>query len=301
MMDPDYELFAAIVQAGSLSAAGREWNLSPAMVSKRLRRLEERLGVQLLHRSTRRMVLTSRGQCLYEDLLRILSALAQVEERVAAFSETPAGPLRVAAPTSFGRMHIAPYLAGFLDRYPQVELSLDLSDSFIDVVAERIDVAIRITDAPPEDLVAHRLATSERILCAAPAYLDRYGEPAALEDLPSHRLLAASSQLPWRLTTAQGDILIEGRSHVGTNSSELVRELTIAGAGIALRSLWDVNGALESGALRRILPHAQGSRDIAIFALHQPGTLRNPAVGSLIAFLKDLFDPMPPWQATAAD
>lgn len=158
-------------------------------------------------------------------------------------------------------------------------------------------MAIRITDTPPQDLVAHRLATSERILCAAPAYLDLRGQPATLADLQDHALLAAANQLPWRLSTAKGDVIVEGRSCVSTNSSELVRELAIAGAGIALRSLWDVNEALESGALTRILPAAQGSHDIAIFALHQPGTLRNPAVGCFVAFLKELFAPVPPWQA----
>lgn len=301
MMDPDYELFAIIVDSGGLSTAARALGLSPAMISKRLQRLELRLGVRLLHRSTRRNALTPAGEELYHDLQRILAELKAAEERVRGDAVFPAGPLRISAPTSFGRMHIAPYLANFLDRYPDVDLTLDLSDDFIDIMAGQVDVAIRITDVIPAGLTAHRLAVNERVLCASPAYLAQYGEPGDVAALTRHRLLAASGQLPWKLVGPQGRVTIEGISHVRTNSSEVVRELTIAGAGIALRSIWDVTDALHDGRLHRILPQLAGSRDIAIHAIHPRNPLPRAATTGLIEFLRGVYTPGPPWSRPPAD
>lgn len=295
MMDPDHELFALIVESGGLSAAGRAVGQSPAMISKRLRRLEDRLGARLLHRSTRRNVLTPAGRQLHEDLRPILAALKRAEERVRGEAAFPVGPLRISAPTSFGRMHIAPYLADFLDQCPEVELTLDLSDDFIDIMAGHVDVAIRITDTIPRGLTAHRIATSERVLCAAPAYLDKYGEPEGVGDFGRHRLLAAVDQLPWRLAGAGGKVVVQGVSHVRTNSSEVVRELAIAGAGIALRSIWDVTEPLRDGRLRRILPDLAGSSDIAVYALHPRDPLPRAATTRLIDFLQAAYTPDPPW------
>ena len=299
-MDPDFDLFVAIVDSGSLSAAARTLGMSPAMVSKRLRRLEERLGTRLLHRSTRRMALTAQGEQLVSDLRGIGALIRQAEERVAGASDVPTGPLRITAPTSFGRMHLAPHIGAFLSRHPQVELALDLSDAFVDLIGAQVDCAIRITAEVPAGLVAHRLATSERVLCAAPDYLDVFGAPDNIGDLGRHRMLAATGQLPWRLTGPEGSVAIDGPSHVRTNSSEVVRELALQGAGIALRSLWDVNEALASGKLRRILPAYEGSADIAIFAIHPPTPVLSAALTAFLDFVKDLYAPSPPWETGTA-
>ena len=294
-MDPDYDLFLTIMRAGNLTGAGREMGLSPAMVSKRLRRLEQRLGTQLLHRTTRKVAPTSRGHALHSDLLHIATLLQRAEDRVCARPDIPAGPLHISAPTSFGRMHLVPYLLEFLERHPRLEIKLDLSDDFVDLVEQQVDVAIRITEKPAANLTAHLLTTSERILCASPSYIEKHGEPKSIDELPSHQLLAASGQLPWRLAGPSGEGHIGGASYVNTNSSEVVRELAIAGAGIALRSLWDINDALNSGALRQVLPEMRGSDDIAIYALHQPDPRSSPAVDHLIAYLKDFYRSRRPW------
>lgn len=296
MMDPDYDLFMAIVAAGSLSGAGRTLNTSPAMVSKRLVRLEERLGARLIHRSTRKMALTASGQRLHSDLLAINAALQEAESRVQGEKEVPSGPLRVSAPTSFGRLHLAPHIGAFLAENPRVDLALDLSDSFVDLFSDGLDVAIRIAAEIPRTLVAHRLAQSDRVLCAAPGYIAGNGEPSAIPDLARHRLLAAEGQLPWRLTGADGPATWDGASHVRTNSSEVVRELAIGGVGIALRSLWDVNHELASGALRRVLPGVTGSTDIAIYAVHPPMPRMPPALAAFVRFLQRLYGPVPPWE-----
>lgn len=300
-MDADYALFARIVESGSLSAAGRAVGLSPAMVSKRLARLEARLGAALVNRTTRRLALTETGERFHRDVLAILKAVEEAEARVAGQSAGPSGLLRVSAPTSFGRLHIAPHLKCFLDDYPRVELDLDLSDGFVDLMAERIDVAVRITPAVGGGVTARRLATNRRILCAAPAYIAEHGAPEDTAALARHRLLAATGQFPWRLSGADENsgartVAIDGTSRVRTNSSEVVRELCIAGVGIALRSLWDVSADLAAGRLVRILPDCEGSADVGIYAVSPRRTEIAPAVRAFTDFLEGLYGPVPPWE-----
>ncbi|MET0361689.1 MAG: LysR family transcriptional regulator [Sphingobium sp.] len=293
-MDPDLTLFAKVVEAGSMSAAARGNGLSAAMVSKRIARLEARLGARLLIRTTRRLETTPRGQRFYEDVVRLLGELSVAEARVADRGASPAGPVRVTAPTSFARMHLAPRLKPFLDRYPEVALTLDLSDGFRDIGREGFDIAIRITAGTTPGLVSHRLAGNRRILCAAPDYLALHGAIVDPAGLAIHRLLAADGQMPWRLTGPAGPVTVEGTPHVRTNSSEVVRELTLAGVGIALRSLWDVGAELASGHLVRVLPDVEGSEDAAVFAVHGRAGLSSGAA-ALLDFIRTLWEPSPPW------
>lgn len=294
-MDPDYALFAAIVAGGSLSAAARETGISPAMASKRLARLEARLGVRLIQRTTRRLATTDAGARFHADLVAILHDLHAAEARVTGARDEPSGVLRVSAPTSFGRLHIAPHLHLFLDDAPRVALELDLSDAPVDLIAERIDVAVRIAADIPASLEAHRLGGNRRLLCAAPAYLARHGTPRTIGDLTGHRLLAADGQWPWRLVNGRRRHAVDGRSHVRTNSSEIVRELALAGVGIALRSLWDVGEALAAGRLVPVLPDWQGPGDLAIHAIHPRAPVVPPAVRAFIAFLRRTLEPAP-WE-----
>lgn len=296
-MDPDYELFASVVSTGSLSAAGRTLSISPAMVSKRLARLEQRLGARLVNRTTRRLSLTEAGTAFHGDVLGILAAIDAAEARVSGRQGTVAGRLRMTGPTSFGRLHIAPYLKAFFDLYPRVDLRLDLSDGFTDLIAERIDLAVRVAPAIDPSFVAHRLATSRRVLCAAPAYLTEMGAPESVRDLSRHRLLAADGQMPWRLDGPNGPVSVEGNSHVRTNSSEVVRELTLAGVGIALRSLWDVGRDIAEGRLVRVLLSHEGSTDVGIFAVHPGKTLVPGAVDAMVAFLRGLYASPAPWES----
>ena len=205
--------------------------------------------------------------------------------------------LRVSAPTSFGRLHIAPHLKRFLDDYPRITLDLDLSDGFVDLMAARIDVAVRITPTVGGGVSARRLATNRRILCAAPAYIAQHGAPEDTAALARHQLLAATGQFPWRLTGGDGrTVSIDGTSRVRTNSSEVVRELCIAGVGIALRSLWDVSADLAAGRLVRILPDCEGSADVGIYAVSPRRPEIAPAVRAFTDFLEGLYRPMPPWE-----
>lgn len=295
VVDPDYELFAMIVRSGSLSAAGRALSISPAMVSKRLARLEARLGVRLVHRTTRRLTLTDPGTRFHTDVVAILDAIADAERRVAGSGAEPVGRLRISAPTSFGRLHVVPRLHAFLADHPRIELEVDLSDDYVDLFAGRTDVAIRIAADMPVSLHAHRLSDSRRILCASPDYIARHGTPDDIAALAAHRLLAASGQLPWRLARGGDRRTVDGRSHVPTNSSEVVRELAITGVGIALRSLWDIDDALVAGTLVRILPDWEAPRDLGIYAVHPRMPTPAPAIAAFVAFLRDSLDPAP-WE-----
>lgn len=288
MLPSEYRLFAAIIREGSLSAAARTFRTSPAMVSKRLARLEERLGARLIHRTTRRLALTGAGERFHADVQEILHAIERAEQRVAGLDGEPRGPLRVSAPTSFGRMHIAPHLHRFLKDFPKVQLSFDLTDEVVDLLSEGIDVALRITTDIPAGAQAIRLTDNLRVLCASPDYLHRHGVPAHIDDLRNHRLLAANGQLPWALAHGGEQRLIEGPSHIMTNSSEVVRELALSGAGIALRSLWDVDGPLQSGQLVPILREWRAPEKLGIYALQPSASMTSLAADAFIAFAKEI-------------
>ena len=266
------------------------------MVSKRLSRLEERLGARLIHRTTRRLATTPTGQQFYEDVVRILGAARAAEELATGRQGVPSGKLRVSAPTSFGRLHVAPHLKAFLDQYPAVRMELELDDTFTDLIAQRIDLAIRIGSGTDAGLTSHRLAANRRVLCASPGFIAAYGAPADLEGLLACPLLAAAGQTPWRLEGPEGPITVGVESWLKTNSSEVVRELAVAGMGVALRSTWDVWRELRSGALVQVLPDYAGASDVAIFAAHPSASLVMPNVVAFVQFLTALYAD-PAWDA----
>lgn len=296
-MDLDYDLFCRIVSTGSLTAAGRELHLSPAMVSKRLGRLETRLGARLIHRTTRKLTTTEVGQIFYEEATAILTQIASAEARVAGRADKPCGRLRIAAPSSFGRLHIAPHLATFLKTNPDVHIEILMDDAFVDLLDGRIDIAIRISQPPNPTYDVHLLTPNHRILCAAPTYIAEFGRPTKIEDLVhEHCLLATFNQSPWRLEGPNGLQIIDIKSRVTTNSSGGVREMAIAGMGIALRSTWDISEEIRSGKLIRILPKWGGAPNIGIYAIRPRATLMPVNVRVFIEYLKGLYGPLPYWE-----
>lgn len=291
----ELEIFARVVAAGSLSAAGREMGLSPAVVSKRLRRLEERLGSRLLQRTTRKIALTEAGQGYYERVLGILASVEEAESFVVRRSSLARGTLKVSAPTSFGRLHIAPHLKDFLSRNPDLTLNLNLSDDFVDIVGAGYDLAIRIASLDDSSLVARRLAPNHRVLCASPAYLAEAGEPQSLGDLERFRLLAAANQSLWRLEGRDGPAALKVESAIETNSSEVVRETVLAGLGIALRSTWDVGPEIADGRLRIVLANWRGSPSVAIHAVYPSRRFLAAKVRVFIDFMTELYGQQPYW------
>jgi len=291
----DLELFARIVTAGSLSAAGRELGLSPPVVSKRIQRLEERLGARLFQRTTRKVTLTEAGQGFYERVVAILASIEEAESQLARKSSEARGLLRVSAPTSFGRMHIAPHIGGLLSANPDMVVDLELSDSFVDIVGEGFDVAVRIADLDDSSLVARRLAPVHRVLCATPDYLAAAGTPQHIDDLARHILLATHGQDPWRLEGPDGPVTLRIRAPLRTNSNEVVREAVLASVGIALRSTWDVGPELRSGALKVVLPAFRASHRVGVFAVYPSRRFLPQKVRVFIDHLAALYGAVPPW------
>jgi DNA-binding transcriptional LysR family regulator len=292
----DLEVFAQVVSAGSLSAAGRELGLSPAVVSKRLRRLEDRIGTRLIQRTTRHISLTEAGQGYYERVIAILAGLEEAEAFVSRRSQQARGMLKVSAPTSFGRLHIAPHLKAFMGANPDLSVNLVLSDQLVDIVAEGFDIAIRIAALTDSSLVARRLAPVRRILCATPAYLQAHGMPKTIEDLDNHTCLPPHNNDPWKLEGPDGTFLYRPAGRLLTNSSEVVRECVIAGFGIALRSTWDISEELQNGKLVRILPQYQGSRDVAVYAVYASRHFLPTKIRVFVDYLSELFGPRPYWE-----
>lgn len=290
----DLDVFAHVVTARGMSAAGRQLKLSPAVISKRIRRLEERLGARLLQRTTRQLSLTEAGQGFYERVVSILASIEEAEAWVASGSGQARGMLRVSAPTSFGRMHIAPHLKPFLDANPLVAVELILTDDFVDVVGEGFDLAVRIADLQDSSLVARRLAPNHRVLCAAPVYLAQAGNPTTIEELPRHTLIAHNAD-QWRLDGPSGPVTVRVGGPLRTNSSEVVREALLAGVGIALRSTWDVGPELKSGRLVRVLPQYSVGQRVAVHAVYPSRRHMEQKLRAFVDYLAELYGATPYW------
>jgi DNA-binding transcriptional LysR family regulator len=282
----DLEIFARVVRAGSLTQAGSELGLSVAVVSKRLKRLEERLAVRLLHRTTRRVVPTDVGQEFFQRIAPIVDAIAEAETLVSQRASRARGTLRVTAPSSFGRLHIVPHLRAFFALHPDIVLNLELSDDFEPIVERGYDLAIRVGTLESSGLTAVRLAPVRRVLCARPSYLDAAGRPAGPDDLRGHVCLATENQNPWRLVGPDGPCTVSAAGPLRTHSNEVVREAVIGGLGIALRSTWDVHAELRSGLLEVVLPTYTAAAQAGIYAVYPSRAFVPAKTRAFIEFLK---------------
>ncbi|MDX2263949.1 MAG: LysR family transcriptional regulator [Hyphomicrobiales bacterium] len=292
----DLRIFARVVTAGNMSAAGRDMGLSPAVVSKRISGMEDRLGTRLFQRTTRHLQLTEAGSGFYDRVVQILASVEEAESFLAQGNGQARGLLRVTAPSAFSRMHLAPHFAGFLRQYPDITLDLFASDAMVDIVSEGMDLAIRIAEVEDNALAAHKLAPCTRVLCATPEYLERYGEPRDIEALSKHNCLAIGSNSTWRLEGPDGPVLVRASANIRTNSSEVVRECIIAGLGIGLRSTWDVYKELKSGRLKVVLPKYKVSSRLGIYAVHQRQDHVPAKLRVFIEFLTGLYGASPYWE-----
>lgn len=291
----DMAVFANVVASGGLTAAGRQLGMSPAVVSKRLRKLEEQLGARLLHRTTRQVSLTEAGQGYYDRVVEILADIEKAESFVSRRSESVRGVLKISAPTTFGRLHIAPHLHKFMQANTDVTVNLDLSDRFVDIVGEGFDIAIRIGTLDDSTLVAKKLASVRRVLCASPEYLESHPELKQLQQLDDHHCIATHNQNIWKLDGPNGPVDYRVHGDLQTNSSEVVREAVLAGSGIALRSTWDVGPELASGKLKILLSQYTGNKRAAIYALYPTRNFLPAKVRVFIEFLAELYGANPYW------
>ena len=291
--------FVEVVARGSLSAAARAEGIAPAMIGRRLDALEARLGVKLLQRTTRKLVLTNEGTAFLEDCQRILAELEEAESAVAERSARATGHLLVSAPAGFGRQHVATLLPSFLAEHRDVTLNLNLNDRVVDVVGEGVDVAIRIASLSDSSLVGVKLADNQRVLVAAPSYLKRHGVPRTLADLARHNCLAISSegsQRGWTFLDNGKSVTLKVAGNMQCNDGAVLHDWALAGKGLAWRSMWEVSGEIADGRLKTVLDaySAPGNDIYAVFAQRRHLPLR---IRAFVDFLRRAYAQADYWRA----
>lgn len=289
--------FVAVAEAGSISEAARRLRLAKSVVSERLAELERSLGTVLLHRTTRRLALTEDGSTFLERATHITreveEAAADLAERRGALS----GPLRLAAPVTFGRLHLGPALYPFLARHPRIELTLELDDRRVDAAAEGYDAVLRHGALADTRLVAWRLAPSRRVLVAAPSYLSRHGMPTSIGELERHRGIFYTNRgvADWRFHGPQGAMSVRAQVALRVNNGDMMRDAAIAGLGIALLPTFISGTAIRAGTLRVVEVGAEAEGEL-VYMAHPQGRRTSAKLRALAACLRDAFGEPPYWE-----
>jgi DNA-binding transcriptional LysR family regulator len=281
--------FTQVVEAGGFAAAARQMGVSRSAVNKLVINLENELKTKLLQRTTRTVTPTDAGRAFYERCTAILADLAEAELALTKLQQEPKGKLRINGPMTFGTLHLAPIVADFLAQYPELEIELTLNDRFIDPIEEGFDVTVRIA-RPTEsaNLIAHHLAPSPIVLCAAPAYLDQRGIPHHPEDLKQHACLHyghVAQDYVWTLIGPETTYQVHVQGPLCCNNGEGLRKAALAGLGIVMLPTFIIGADLHSGKLRRVLPEYHPP-EIGIFALYPVNRYLSAKVKLWVEFLE---------------
>jgi Transcriptional regulator len=295
----DLQLFCVVVRKRSFAACATELGVSPAYVSKRIAALEAALAARLLHRTTRRVTVTEQGETVHQWARRILDDVSEMTEAVSSARTALRGPLRLCTSSGFGRNYVAPAISELAKRHPDLEVQLEFLDRPVDLLGEGFDLDIRLGDVHDANLIARRIAANVRILCASPAYLARHAPPRTLAELAQHQCIAIRERDQafglWRLTGPKGVETVKVSGPLSVNNGEAAHRWALDGHGIVLRSQWDVQASLQSGALVRVLP--QYHQDAHVWAVY-PLRLSNSAkVRTVVELLEQRLAPL---QAGAA-
>lgn len=260
------EVFCAVARRSSFTAAAAELGISPAHVTKRIAALEKSLAVTLFHRTTRRVHISPAGEIAYAWATRLLETAGTLSSEVAGSKGLPSGTLRLSTSLRLGRNHVSHVLSLMAQQYPALDVWLELVDRRVDLIAEGFDIDIRVGEANEPHLVAQRIAKSARVLCAAPAYLERRGTPATLTDLARHDCLLFRDREQafgvLRMDGPHGSESVKVTGRLGSNHSDPVRNWAVGGHGIILLSSWDVAPRLKDGSLQRVLPQYRQAADV---------------------------------------
>lgn len=293
--------FVRSVDTGSFSAAARELKLTPSALSKLVTRLEDRLGARLLQRTTRRLHLTPEGEAFYLRARRILADMAEAETEVAQSASRPQGLLRLHCGSAFGMHQLAPAIPYFLESHPGVHLDITISDQPLGAVEEGIDLAIRIGPLDESSMVARRICNLQRVICAAPSYLAKYGTPTTPDDLYQHNCLWITS-LPvlrrWPFDTVEGIRVVHIDGNVVANNAETVVQLAVAGVGITRLTDVIVGDAIQRGELVPILTDWHHVEPVPLYATYPSGRHLSPKVRAMVDFLVERFAGTP-WRSAA--
>jgi len=293
----EMQTFNAVVEASSFVKAAHTLGMSKAAVSRYVVDLETRLGVRLLHRTTRRLSLTDEGQLFYARSKDMLESLEEAEAEVTSRSEAASGLLRINAPFTFGILHLAPLWGAFKAQNPKVTLDITLSDRLVDLVEEGYDVAIRIATLESSSLVSKRLATTRMVLCASPEYLRQHGTPQRPADLAEHAVISYvywSTRDEWRFEGPAGPVSVKTRPFIHTNSGDTCRAAALAHQGIVLQPSFLVGRDVAEGALVELMPQYK-SLEMGIYAVYPTRKHVSAKVRVLIEFLQQHFSAQQTW------
>lgn len=264
--------FVKVVETANFSEAGRRLRISRSAVSKYVAELEQDLGVQLLSRTTRRVMPTENGQTYYERAIAILADLDAADQAVTQSQAKPRGLLRVNAPMSFGTMQLGPAIAEFMKLYPDLQIQLALSDEHVDPVQDGLDVTLRIAELESSSLIARKLMPIDRIVCASPEYLQKHGTPKHPSDLRNHACLTygyLSTGNQWKLTGKDGDHWVNPRWTLCANNAEVLRDAAVAGRGVAVVPVFIAEAALKNGELQSFLTDYK-TPALTLYAIYPP-------------------------------
>lgn len=284
------ELFVRVASLGAIGKAGAEFGLSPTAATQRIQLLEHTVGAQLLHRTTRAVSLSSDGEVFLGHAQRIMADVENALSDVQSGPQSIRGELRVAGSAAFGRRFIAPFMAEFLEMYPNVTCQLHLSDAVFDIVDNGYDMAIRLGSLPPSTLKARKLAYSHRVLVAAPSYLQKRGIPTTIEELKTHECLIRSNMRSWTLQTPDGEakeFKICGR--FSTNLAEAVSEAALSGLGIARKCHWEVAEHIASGELVTVMDDHVNLPEWEVFAIRPPSRMQPAKVRAFTSFIEEKY------------
>lgn len=293
----DLAFFVLLARHSSLAAAAQELGVTPPAVSRRLAALEDRLGVRLLQRTTRRLSLTAEGERYAEEAQRILDEVDTLERSLSASRDVPRGLLRINASFGFGRRHLSPAISEFARQFPDIEVILHLTDRPLDLAGDGMDIGVRFGPPPDARVLARKIASNRRLLCAAPAYVDAKCAPQSPRDLTEHHCIVIRENDAafnnWHLVNGKQQATIKVHGPLSTNLGEIAVDWALAGHGILLRSEWDVAAYLRSGELVRVLaPWVGTSADI--HAVFPPRHHLSAKIRVFIDFLSERFAAAPP-------
>lgn len=289
-------LFVRVAATHNISQAGKELGLSAPVASMHINKLEESIGARLVHRTTRKVSLTEEGEALLPYAEEILTSVDAARATVGSGKEQPKGTLRITAPASFGRLHLMPALKGFFKQYPELAVDIRLTDTMLDMVEGGFDVAIRNAELKDSTLIAKKLATDKRIMCASPEYLIHNGKPVDPDDL-KHRCCINQTGLEiWAFQALEGPKNIRVKGNIRVDHGEAVRDAAINGLGIAMCSEWLVYEQIKAGTLVEVLPDFPLDNQAAIWAVYPSSRLVAPKVRAFLDYFSNYYGAPPYWE-----
>lgn len=290
------KLFVRLASTHNISQAGAELGMSPAVASANISKLEKGLGVRLVHRTTRKVSLTEEGMAFLPHAEEILAYIETARASVGAGKVSPSGTLRITAPATFGNMHLIPAIKGFLAQYPELKVDLRLTDTIVDLIEGGFDVAIRSAALKDSSLIARKLASDRRIVCASPDYLAEYGEPQTPAELREHQCVGFPGVDNWGFQV-DGDVQsIKTNGRIRTDSGIALREACVDSLGIAINSTWSVYQHLARGELVQILKEYPLVSESAIWAVYPSSRLLAPKVRAFIDYFSEFYGDPPYWE-----